>query len=130
MTAPAAPAYGTVAPDHPRSTVALILGILGIVACSIVAPFALVIGRGAVKEIDASGGQLGGRGMAQAGFILGVIGTVILALSLIGGVVLIIVAAWPGRAPSRARARHSTSRSPVGAMDGSVRGMSTTNSVR
>jgi len=53
MTAPAAPAYGTIAPDHPRSTLALILGILGIVACSIVAPFALVIGRGAVKEIDA-----------------------------------------------------------------------------
>ena len=91
--APAAPAYRTVAPDHPRSAIALILGILGVVACSIVAPFALVIGRGAVKEIDASGGQLGGRGMAQAGFILGIIGTVILALSLIGGVVLIIVAA-------------------------------------
>ena len=93
MTAPAAPAYGTIAPDHPRSTLALILGILGIVACSIVAPFALVIGRGAVKEIDASGGRLGGRGMAQAGFILGIIGTVILALSLIGVVVLIIAAA-------------------------------------
>ena len=51
-----------------------------------------MIGRGAVKEIDASGGQLG-RGMAQAGFILGIIGTVILALSLLGAVVLIIVAA-------------------------------------
>jgi hypothetical protein len=93
MVAPVTPAYGTVAPDHPRSTLALILGILGVVACSIVAPFALVIGRRAVKEIDASGGQLGGRSMAQAGFILGVIGTVILALSLIGGVVLIIVTA-------------------------------------
>jgi hypothetical protein len=63
------------------------------VACSVVAPFALVIGRGAVKDIDASGGRLGGRGMAQAGFILGVIGTVILALVLIGGIVLAIVAA-------------------------------------
>jgi hypothetical protein len=93
VTAPVAPAYGTVAPDHPRATLALILGILGIVACSVVAPFALVIGRGAVKDIDASGGRLGGRGMAQAGFILGVIGTVILALVLIGGIVLAIVAA-------------------------------------
>ena len=93
MSAPAVPAYTTIAPDHPRATVALILGILGIVACSIVAPFALVIGRRSVTEIDASGGRLGGRGMAQAGFILGVIGTVILALSLIGVVVLVIVAA-------------------------------------
>ena len=70
MTAPVAPAYGTVTPDHPRATLALILGILGIVACMVVAPFALVIGRGAVKDIDASGGRLGGRSMAQAGFIL------------------------------------------------------------
>jgi Domain of unknown function (DUF4190) len=93
MAAPAAPAYTTIAPDHPRATVALILGILGIVACSVVAPFALVIGRRSVTEIDASGGRLGGRGMAQAGFILGVIGTVILALSVIGVVVLVIVAA-------------------------------------
>lgn len=93
MAAAPAPAYTAVAPDHPRATVALILGILGIVACSVVAPFALVIGRRSVKEIDASGGRLGGRGMAQAGFILGVIGTVILALSLIGVVVLVIVAA-------------------------------------
>ena len=93
MTAPAAPVYGTVATDHRVSTLALVLGIIGILACSIVVPFALVIGRGAIKEIDASGGQLGGRGMAQAGFILGVIGTVILALSLLGAVVLIIVAA-------------------------------------
>ncbi len=141
MTAPAPPAYGNVAPDHPRSTLALILGILGIVACSIVAPFALVIGRGAVKEIDASGGRLGGRSMAQAGFILGVIGTAILALTLIGGVVLIIVAAErlagrPASPPRRAvvprrRVRpYSTNRSPVGAIDGSVRGRSTTNSVR
>ena len=51
-----------------------------------VAPFALVIGRGAVKEIDASGGSLGGRGMAQAGYILGIIGTVILALLAVGAV--------------------------------------------
>ena len=71
----------------------LILGILGILLCSVVAPFALVIGRRAVKEIDASGGTLGGRGMAQAGFILGIIGTVLLALIVIGGVIAIIVAA-------------------------------------
>jgi hypothetical protein len=93
VAAPVAPAYGTVTPDHPRATLALILGILGIVACMVVAPFALVIGRGAVKDIDASGGRLGGRSMAQAGFILGVIGTVILGLSVIAGVVLVIVAA-------------------------------------
>ena len=62
-------------------------------ACNVVAPFALVIGRRAVKEIDASGGRLGGRGMALAGFILGVIGTVILGLALVGLLVVVILAA-------------------------------------
>ena len=103
---------------------ALVLGIVGVVTCQVVSPFALVIGRRAMKEIDASQGSLGGRGMAQAGYILGIIGTVILALLLVGLLILIPVSISTDDRP------HSTRRSPVGAMDGSVRGMSTTNSVR
>ena len=54
--------YQSPAPqDHPRATTALILGILGVVLCYILAPFAWKIGKQAVNEIDASGGQLGGR---------------------------------------------------------------------
>ena len=71
---------------------ALILGIVGLVCCSIAAPFAWSIGGKAVKEIDASGGRLGGRGQAQAGKILGIIGTVLLVL----GVLFFIVAAVTG----------------------------------
>jgi hypothetical protein len=51
--------------------------------CQIIAPIALVIGRNSMKEIDASGGQLGGRGKALAGFILGIIGTVILVVGVL-----------------------------------------------
>jgi hypothetical protein len=40
------------------------------------------LGRKSMREIDASGGRLSGRGMAQAGYILGIIGTVLLALGL------------------------------------------------
>jgi hypothetical protein len=61
------------------------------VTCQVASPFALVIGRNAMKEIDASQGTLGGRGMAQAGFILGIIGTVILGLLVVGLLVLIPV---------------------------------------
>src|SRR5690349_12009349 len=43
----------------------------------------------AVKELDASMGRLGGRGQAQAGRILGIIGTVLLILSIIWVVVAI-----------------------------------------
>lgn len=75
------------APRRPSSgsaVTALILGILGLVMCG---PFtaipAIIVGRRATSEIDASNGQLEGRGMAQAGFILGVIGTVLGALALL-----------------------------------------------
>ena len=54
-------------------------------------PVALVLGRISMKRIDQSGGQLGGRGMAQAGFILGIIGTVLLVLALIALVVVIVI---------------------------------------
>lgn len=63
---------------------ALVLGILGIVMCG---PFtaipAIIVGRNATREIDASQGRLDGRGMAQAGFVLGIIGTVLFGLGLL-----------------------------------------------
>jgi uncharacterized membrane protein YjgN (DUF898 family) len=71
------------APDHPKATTSLILGILGIVICGIIAPFAWRMGKRTVAEIDASHGQLGGRGSAQAGYILGLIGTILLGLGLL-----------------------------------------------
>jgi hypothetical protein len=75
--------YGAPAQDHPKGTTALVLGILGVVCCSFAAPFAWMTGKKAVTEIDASGGRLGGRGKAQAGYILGIIGTVLLVLGLL-----------------------------------------------
>ena len=84
------------APDHPKATTSLILGILGIVICGIIAPFAWRMGKRTVAEIDASQGQLGGRGSAQAGYILGLIGTILLGLGLlfaVGAVVLGVLGA-------------------------------------
>jgi len=78
--------------DHPRATTAMILGILGLVLCQLVGPFALVIGRKAVREIDASNGMLGGRGQATAGWIMGLISTILLALSIVVVVVAVIAA--------------------------------------
>ena len=56
------------------------LGILGVMLCPICGPIAWSLGRAAESEIDAGGGQLGGRGLATAGKILGIIGTVFLIL--------------------------------------------------
>jgi hypothetical protein len=76
--------------DHPQATLALILGILGLVLCGVVAPFAWVIGKRAVTEIDASGGMIGGRSSAQAGYILGLVGTILLIISLVFVVLYIV----------------------------------------
>jgi hypothetical protein len=68
---------------------ALVLGIIGVVICGLCAPFAWAMGRKAEREIDASGGTLGGRGTATAGKILGIIGTVLLVIGVIALIALI-----------------------------------------
>jgi hypothetical protein len=85
------PAYGPQR-DHPQATTALVLGILGIVVCFVLAPVAWVVGGRAVREIDASHGALGGRGSANAGRILGIVGTLLVVLGLVvGGVFLALL---------------------------------------
>jgi hypothetical protein len=77
-------------PEQGQATTALVLGILGIAICGVVAPFAWSIGHSSLREIDASGGALGGRGKAQAGYILGIVGTVLLIISVaLGGILLL-----------------------------------------
>jgi TRAP-type C4-dicarboxylate transport system permease small subunit len=77
------PPPGHFAPEHPQATLSLILGVLGIVVCGVAAPFAWQIGRRTVAEIDASQGRLGGRGAAQAGYVLGIVGTVLLGFAVL-----------------------------------------------
>ncbi len=69
--------------DHPKASLSLVLGIIGLVACQVVSPFAWAMGRQTVAEIDASGGRLGGRTSAQAGYVLGIVGTALLAIAVL-----------------------------------------------
>jgi hypothetical protein len=80
-----APAMG--APNDGQATLSLILGIISVLCCPILGPVALFIGNASRQRIQASGGTLGGAGLAMAGLVLGVIGTVFLALGVIGIVV-------------------------------------------
>jgi len=89
--APQAPAYGPILPDHPQATTVLILGIVGIVACGVAAPFAWVMGNRVVREIDASGGTLGGRSNANVGRILGIVATVLMVGTLVLGLLGLVV---------------------------------------
>lgn len=86
------------APDHPKATTSLVLGVLSVVLCQVLGPFAWALGKRTVSEIDASQGRYGGRGSAQAGYILGVVGTVLLGLAVLYIVFLILVIGIAGTA--------------------------------
>ncbi|MGH3495889.1 MAG: DUF4190 domain-containing protein [Nocardioidaceae bacterium] len=79
--------------DHPRAVTALVLGLLGLLLCQLVSPFAWVIGKRTVDEIDADPRRYAGRGQAQAGYILGIVGTILLAAGLVFLVVVLVIAA-------------------------------------
>ncbi|MDX6279835.1 MAG: hypothetical protein QOH03_906, partial [Kribbellaceae bacterium] len=67
--------------DNSNATISLVLGILGLATMlAILSPFAWVKGNQALREIDANPGVFGNRGMAVAGRITGIIGTVLLVL--------------------------------------------------
>lgn len=71
-------------PATSKATTAMVLGITGLVFCpGVLSIPAWILGQQAVKEIDASQGQLGGRSQAQAGYILGIVGTCLAALAII-----------------------------------------------
>ena len=73
--------FGPVAPQNQKAVWSLVLGILGIVCCGLIAAIpAVILGHLAKKEVAAAAGAQRGEGMAQAGFILGIIGIVLSVL--------------------------------------------------
>ena len=67
-----------------KATASLVLGLVGLVFCPLVCSvLALVFGYQGRREVDASGGQLSGRGSAIAGIVLGWIGVVIYGIFLL-----------------------------------------------
>ncbi len=77
-------------PQASGAAPALVLGILSIVLCPLCGPFAIALGRKAEKEVRASGGQVGGGGIATAGKILGIIGCVFLVLLVLGLLLFVV----------------------------------------
>jgi hypothetical protein len=92
------PGYPPPPPMHPQATTVLVLGIVALVACQVVGPFAWIMGNRVVAEIGAAGGRLGGGTEANIGRILGIVSTALLAASvaLIGLFVMFNVALFTG----------------------------------
>lgn len=92
---PPAPGYGSGmyagAQEHPKGTMVLILGILSIVICQVLGPFAWVMGRRTLAEIDTSGRTYTNRSMVQAGMVCGIIGTVLLILALAYILIVVVI---------------------------------------
>lgn len=88
--------YPQLPPNHPQATTILVLGILGLVACGFLGIPAWVMGNRALREIDASGGALGGRGQVQAGRICGIVATVFLILIIVAVIAFLVLAVIVG----------------------------------
>lgn len=63
-----------------RGPVILVFGILGFLVCQVFAPIAWVMGWRDLKEIEAGRMDPTGKGLTQAGMILGIIGSILFIL--------------------------------------------------
>ena len=79
-----------------RGTMVLVFGILGLVACPLFAPAAWIMGNADLTQIRAGSMDPEGESMTNAGRVLGIIGTIVLGLSVLAGVVFGFVAAAGG----------------------------------
>lgn len=81
---PGPPPYGYPRPPakHPQATTVLVLGILGLVACQLLAPFAWYQGNRVLEEIRTSRSPLSGESEANIGKILGLVGSILLIITL------------------------------------------------
>jgi|1185.fasta_scaffold1094959_1 hypothetical protein len=80
------PAY----PEPSQAVLALVLGIIGLFVFWPVAPVAWVIGRKEVRAVDAGRRDPANRGVAVAGQVMGIIGTVLLVLGVAFALIAIV----------------------------------------
>jgi hypothetical protein len=70
-------------PEDSQATTVLVLGILGLVLCQFLGPFAWSMGSKELAAIDAGRRPPENRGTAQAGKVLGIIATVLLIIGVV-----------------------------------------------
>jgi len=78
-------------PEQSQAVTILVLGILSIVVCQILGPFAWKMGSDELKAISDGRRSPEGQGMAQAGKICGIVGTVLLGMVVIGILLFFLV---------------------------------------
>ncbi len=76
--------------EHPNATAVLFLGALSVLCCGILGPVAWALGRRALDQIEESGGAYGGRAQVLVGYVLGVVGTVLMIVMAILFVLIVL----------------------------------------
>lgn len=76
-----------------NAIIALVCGIAAFVICGLGAIPAIIFGNKAIAEIEASGGRQEGRGMAQAGRIIGWVAIAMWAVGIVLFAIILIAAA-------------------------------------
>lgn len=74
-----------------RGGLILTLGILSLVLCGLLGPFAWVMGSNDLKAIDAGRMDPRGRGTTQAGMVCGIISTVLLLLPVFAIALFVLI---------------------------------------
>lgn len=80
---PPPPTGGQTGGGSGKAVTTLVLGILGIVCCQLLGPVAWVMGNGELKAIAAGTSPASNETLAKVGKILGIIGTVLLAVTVV-----------------------------------------------
>lgn len=90
--APGAP-YGQQYSQSSQATVALVVSIVSIVACCFLpSPVALYLGKKELSAIDQGLVDPAERGKANAAYIIGIVGTVLLVLGIVFYAILTVIA--------------------------------------
>jgi len=90
------PSYGPAAPVRATDTqaiVAFVLGIFSVVMIPLLGPVAIVVANGVLRKVATGEIPVESRGLATAGRVLGIIGTVFLGLGALLLVVFVAVTA-------------------------------------
>ncbi len=74
-----------------RGTLILVLGILSLLVCAPLGIAAWIMGNGDLKQIDAGAMDPSGRSLTNAGRICGMIGTILLTLSILALIAVMVL---------------------------------------
>jgi hypothetical protein len=77
-------------PKHPDAVTVLVLGVIAVAAFPLTGPFAWFIGARARREIEDNPGRWSGEDEVKVGYVLGIVGTVLLALGVLAIAVLVL----------------------------------------